>query len=408
MPPITKPIYLDNHSTTPVDNRVLDAMLPFFTVKFGNASSRSHRYGWEAEIPIENARNKIAGIIGASSKEILFTSGATESNNLALKGVAESYLKKGNHIITATTEHKSIIETLRKLGRKGFDITFLPTRKDGILDPDDLKRAITERTILVSIMFANNEIGSINPIKEIGDLCKRKGLLFHTDATQAIGKVFVNVNEYNIDLLSGSAHKIYGPKGVGFLYVRSKNPKVMISAQINGGGQERGCRSGTLNVPGIVGCGKALEIASKEFKSDFWHYLKLRNELYDKIFSHLDGVLLNGPKIEKIDDLRKQNSAIEASKCLKRLPNNLHLSFNGVKSRNFIEAMGDVAVSSGSACESTLIEPSHVLKALNLDDELIHSSIRFGIGRMNTNEEIDFVANKVLFTVNNLRAIRQR
>jgi cysteine desulfurase len=383
---IKLPIYMDNHATTPMDPRVLEAMLPYFMEKFGNAASRNHPFGWTAEEAVENAREQIAKLIGATAKEIIFTSGATESDNLAIKGVAEMYREKGNHIITAVTEHKAVLDTCKRLEKNGYRVTYLPVQKDGLIDLEDLKRAIDDKTILATIMAANNEIGVLQPIREIGKICRERGVLFHTDAVQAIGKVPVDVNKDNIDLASITAHKIYGPKGVGALYVRRKNPRVQISAIIDGGGHERGMRSGTLNVPGIVGLGKACELAREEMAQEAEHLAALRNRLKDRIMGRLDEVYVNGSMQH-------------------RLPGNLNTSFAYVEGESLLMGINDVAVSSGSACTSATLEPSYVLKALGTGDDLAHSSIRFGIGRFNTEAEIDYVADRVCETVERLREL---
>jgi cysteine desulfurase len=380
------PIYLDNHATTPLDPRVLDAMMPYLTTKFGNAASRNHSFGWEAEQAVETAREQIAKLIGATAKEIIFTSGATESNNLALKGIAEMYKERGNHIITQVTEHKAVLDTCKRLEKSGYRVTYLPVKADGLIDIDDLKRAMDEKTILVSIMFANNEIGVIQPIAEIGRLCHEKGVLFHTDAVQAVGKVPVDVIAMDIDVLSLSAHKIYGPKGVGALYVRRRNPRVQIAAQIDGGGHERGMRSGTLNVPGIVGLGKACEIAQAELATEAIREAALRDRLKTKLENALDYVHVNGSMEH-------------------HLPGNLNMSFVYVEGESLLMGINDIAVSSGSACTSATLEPSYVLKALGLGDDVAHSSIRFGIGRFNTEAEIDYVADKVIDVVQKLREL---
>jgi len=380
------PIYMDNHATTPLDPRVLDAMMPYFTGKFGNAASRNHSFGWEAEQATEVAREQIAKLIGATAKEIIFTSGATESNNLAIKGVAEMYRERGNHIITQVTEHKAVLDTCKRMEKAGFRVTYLPVKVDGLIDLEDLKRAIDDKTILVSIMFANNEIGVIQPVAEIGKICREKGVIFHTDAVQALGKVPVDVNAMNIDVLSLSAHKIYGPKGVGALYVRRRNPRVQISEQINGGGHERGMRSGTLNVPGIVGLGKACEIAREEMASEDKRLRALRDKLKAKLESNLDYIHVNGSWEH-------------------RLPGNLNMSFVYVEGESLLMGINDIAVSSGSACTSATLEPSYVLKALGLGDDVAHSSIRFGLGRFNTEAEVDYVADKVIDIVQKLREL---
>jgi cysteine desulfurase len=377
---------MDNHATTPLDPRVLDAMMPFLTNKFGNAASRNHSFGWEAEEAVETARKQIADLIGANSKEIVFTSGATESNNLALKGVAEMYAERGNHIVTAATEHKCVLDTCKKLEKRGFRISFLPVMADGRVDMDMLRESIVDKTILVSIMYANNEIGVLQPIREIGKLCHERGVLFHTDATQAVGKIPVNVLSDNVDLLSLSGHKMYGPKGVGALYVRRKNPRVQLTAQMDGGGHERGMRSGTLNVPSIVGLGSACAIAKKEMAEEAKRSAFLRDKLKNKLLDSLDETFING--------------SLEH-----RLPNNLNISFAYVEGESLLMGINDVAVSSGSACTSATLEPSYVLKALGAGDDLAHSSIRFGIGRFNTEEEVDYVAEKVISVVKKLREL---
>src|SRR5271156_2344696 len=383
---IKLPIYMDNHATTPVDPRVVDAMQPYFTEKFGNAASRNHEFGWVAEEAVENARGQIAKLINATPKEIIFTSGATESNNLALKGAAEMYREKGNHIITQVTEHKAILDTCKRLEKYGYEVTYLPVAKDGRIDLDDLKRAITAKTILITIMYANNEIGVIQPIQEIGKIAKEKGVLFHTDGVQALGKIPVDVQRDNIDMISLTAHKLYGPKGCGALYVRRRNPRVQLSAQIDGGGHERGMRSGTLNVPGIVGFGKAAELSKAEMAEEGLRTGKLRMRLQDYFFKHLDHLELNGDPVN-------------------RLPGNLNISFAYVEGEALMMAIKNVAVSSGSACTSASLEPSFVLRALGVGDELAHSSIRFGLGRYTTEEEVDYVAELVIAKVKKLREL---
>ena len=381
---ITLPIYMDNHATTPVDPRVVEEMLPFFNEKFGNAASRNHSFGWAAEEAVEQARERIAKILGATAKEIIFTSGATESDNLAIKGVAEMYKEKGNHIVTAVTEHKAVLDTCKRLEKYGYWVTYLPVQTDGLIDLDDLRHAIGDKTILVTIMAANNEIGVLQPIAEIGKICRERGVPFHSDAAQALGRVPLDVNQQSIDLASISGHKIYGPKGDGALYVRRKNPRVQVSAIMDGGGHERGMRSGTLNVPGIVGLGKACAIASEEMAIEAPHLAKLRSRLRDKIMGRLDDVYING----SMDH---------------RMPGNLNMSFAYVEGESLLMGINDVAVSSGSACTSAALEPSYVLKALGTNDDLAHSSIRFGIGRFNTEAEIDYVADRVVETVTRLR-----
>jgi cysteine desulfurase len=380
------PIYMDNHATTRTDPRVVEEMLPYFTENFGNAASRNHEFGWVAEQAVEQARERIAKLIGATSKEIIFTSGATESDNLAIKGVAEMYKEKGNHIITQAIEHKAVLDTCKRLEKYGFRVTYLPVQKDGRIDLDDLKRAMDDKTILVTIMTANNEIGVLQPIREIGALCHERGVLFHTDAVQAIGKVPFNVIQDNVDIASITAHKLYGPKGVGALYVRRKNPRVQLVAQIDGGGHERGMRSGTLNVPGIVGLGKACAIASSEMTEEGEYLSGLRDRLKDKIMGQLDEVYINGSMEH-------------------RLPGNLNISFAYVEGESLLMGINDIAVSSGSACTSATLEPSYVLKGLGAGDDLAHSSIRFGLGRFNTEAEVDYVAERVVDTVNRLREL---
>lgn len=380
------PIYLDNHATTPMDPRVFEAMKPFFIEHFGNAASRNHAFGWEAEEAVEKARKQLAELVGATAKEIVFTSGATESNNLALKGVAEMYAQKGNHIITAATEHKAVLDTCKRLEKHGCKVTYLPVRPDGLIDLDLLKDAFTDQTILVSIMYGNNEIGTIQPIREIGAMCRERGVLLHTDATQAVGKIPVNVLADNIDLMSFTGHKMYGPKGVGALYVRRKNPRVQLTAQLDGGGHERGMRSGTLNVPGIVGFGAAAAIAQAEMEADMAKARALRDRLQKAIEAELDEVYINGTMEH-------------------RLPHNLNISFAYVEGESLLMGINDIAVSSGSACTSATLEPSYVLKALGAGDDLAHSSIRFGIGRFTTEEEIDYTAAKMIDVVKKLREL---
>ena len=428
------PIYMDYNSTTPIDPRVLEAMRPYLTGQFGNAASRSHQFGWVTEEAVEYAREQVANLIGSSSKEVVFTSGATESDNLALKGVARMYgmtdadkflidalanayknggisdvddkipprfgrldwdaiaeqgafeyfKDRGNHIITVCTEHKAILDSAKRLEKEGYRVTYLPVQKNGLVDLDVLRSSITDKTILVSVMMANNEIGVIQPIKEIGAICREKKIIFHTDAVQAVGKVPVNVDELNIDIMSISAHKMYGPKGVGALYVRRRRPRVVLEAGIDGGGHERGMRSGTLNVAGIVGLGKAAEICMKEMHEETQRIKALRERLWSKISSKLEDIYINGDA--------------EA-----RVPNNLNISFAYVEGEAMMMAIKDVAVSSGSACTSASLEPSYVLRALGVGDELAHSSIRFGIGRFTTEEEVDYVAELVTTKVQKLR-----
>ncbi len=379
------PIYMDNHATTPVDKRVLDAMLPYFTEKFGNAASRNHSFGWEAEEAVDKARNQIAALINAKPKEIVFTSGATESDNLAIKGIVEFYKDKGNHIITCVTEHKAVLDSCRTLERTGkATVTYLPVDRYGMVDPDSVRKAITDKTVLITIMYANNEVGTIHPVREIGKIAKEKGVIFHCDAVQAAGKIPVDVERDGIDLAALSAHKIYGPKGIGALYVRSKAPRVRITAQMDGGGHERGMRSGTLNVTGIVGLGKACEIAQAEMAEENRRLLDLRSKLQAGLFERLEDVTLNGHPTE-------------------RLPGNLNVSFAYVEGESLLMGISDVAVSSGSACTSATLEPSYVIRALGVSEELAHSSIRFGLGRFNTEEEVNFVTDRVTREVNRLR-----
>lgn len=377
------PIYLDYQSTTPVDPRVLEAMLPYFTEKFGNPHSRSHAYGWEAEDAIETARSQVAALIGADPKEIVFTSGATESNNMAIKGVAKFYKDKKNHIITLATEHKCVLDAARHLEEEGFKVTYLSVKPNGLVDLDELKNAITDNTLMVSVMFINNEIGVIQPIKEIGAICREKGVFLHTDAAQAFGKVKIDVNEMNIDLLSISGHKIYAPKGIGALYVRRK-PRVRMEPIINGGGQERGMRSGTLSTPLVVALGKAAEIAAKEMDADYAKLQKYFDKFYSAVIEKIPHIYLNGDQ--------KQ-----------RYPGNLNISFAYIEGESMIMAIKELAVSSGSACTSESLEPSYVLRALGLDEELAHTSIRFGFGRFTTEEEIDFAIQTVVKSINKLR-----
>ncbi len=380
------PIYMDNHATTRVDPRVVEAMLPYFGEIYGNAASRNHEFGWVAEQAVDLAREQVAKLIGATAKEIVITSGATESNNLAIKGVAEMYREKGNHIITQMTEHKCVLDTCKRLEKHGYRVTYLAPKQDGLVDVKDVEAAMTPETILVSIMMANNEVGVLQPIREIGKLCHERGIIFHTDIAQAIGKVPINVIDDNIDLASISAHKIYGPKGVGALYVRRRNPRVQLVAQMDGGGHERGMRSGTLNVPGIVGMGKACELAGEEMAVESKRLFALRESLRKQIFSELDEVFVNGSMEH-------------------RLPGSLNISFAYVEGESLLMGINDIAVSSGSACTSATLEPSYVLKALGAGDELAHSSIRFGLGRFNTQAEVDYVAKKIVDVVRKLREL---
>jgi cysteine desulfurase len=395
---MAKPIYMDNHATTPVDPRVLEAMLPYFSEAYGNAASRSHGFGWDAEKAVDDAREEIARLLNAKGKDIVFTSGATESDNLAIKGVVEFYRDKGDHVITATTEHKAVLDTCKALERKGLArVTYLPVDRYGMVDPDDVRRAITDKTVLVSIMFANNEVGTVNPVGEIGRVTREKGVLFHTDAAQGVGKLPLDVEAMNIDLLSVSGHKMYGPKGIGALYVRAKGPRVRLTPSMDGGGHERGFRSGTLNVPGIVGLGKASELSRIGMADEAQRVAGLRERLREKLFGALDEIFLNGHPTH-------------------RLPGNLNVSFAYVEGESLIMGLNGstspiavgqspaaIAVSSGSACTSATLEPSYVLKALGVGEELAHTSIRFGLGRFNTEEEVDTVAERVVHEVSRLR-----
>ena len=380
------PIFLDNHATTRMDPRVFETIRPYFLDVFGNAASRNHSFGWEAEEATEKARKQIADLIGATSKEIVFTSGATESNNLAIKGVAEMYAERGNHIITVVTEHKAVLDTCKHLEKRGARVTYLPVGQDGLVDLDQLRDAITDKTILISIMYANNEIGVIQPVAEIGRIAKEKGVLFHSDAVQAVGKIPVNVISDNIDIMSLTGHKIYGPKGCGALYVRRRNPRVQLTAQMDGGGHERGMRSGTLNVPGIVGLGAACELCGREMAEESARLRGLRDYLKGRLMNELDEVYVNG--------------SLEH-----RLPHNLNISFAYVEGESLLMGINDIAVSSGSACTSATLEPSYILKALGAGDDLAHSSIRFGLGRFTTKEEIDYAADKVVDVVRKLREL---
>jgi cysteine desulfurase len=378
------PIYMDHHATTAVDPRVVDAMLPYFSTTFGNPASRNHAFGWAAEEAVEKARAQVADLIGATAKEIVFTSCATESNNLALKGVAEMYREKGNHIVTCVTEHKAVLDPCRQLEKQGVRLTYVPVQKDGRVSLDDVRAAITDRTILISVMTANNETGVLQPVAEIGTLAKEKGVLFHTDAVQAVGKLPFDVNDVKADLVSLTGHKFYGPKGIGALFVRRRNPRVLLSEQISGGGHERGLRSGTLNVPGIVGLGAAAAICKAEMAAESQRLRALRDRLNDKLHEGLDDIYVNGSMEH-------------------RLPHNLNISVAYVEGESLLMGINDVAVSSGSACTSASLEPSYVLKAIGATDDLAHSSIRFGLGRWTTEEEVDYVADKVTSVVRRLR-----
>jgi len=379
----TRPIYLDYQSTTPCDPRVLETMIPYFTEEFGNPHSRSHAYGWRAEEAVENARARVAAILKADPREVIFTSGATESNNLALKGVAHFYKAQKDHIITCMTEHKCVLDSCRHLEQEGFKITYLPVQKNGLIDLNCLREAMTDRTSLVSIMAVNNEIGVIQPLAEIGKICREKGVFFHTDAAQAVGKITLDVDAMNIDLLSLSSHKIYGPKGVGALYVRRK-PRVRLVSLIDGGGQERGMRSGTLSTPLCVGLGKACEIAAAEMGPENKTLLTLRDRFYQKITAELEEVYINGDFDQ-------------------RIPGNLNISFAHVEGEGLMMGIKDLAVSSGSACTSASLEPSYVLRALGVEVEMAHTSLRIGFGRFTTVEEVDLAADKIITEVRRLR-----
>lgn len=378
------PIYLDNHATTRVDPRVVEAMLPHFTEDFGNAASRNHAFGWVAEEAVEQAREQVAALIGAGAKEVVFTSGATESDNAALVGVAEFYKEKGDHIITATIEHKAVLDTCQMLEQRGFRVTYLEVDEKGSIDLEQLEEAITDKTTLISLMAANNEIGTLHPLKEIGAIARKHGVLFHCDATQGVGHQKIDVEEMNIDLASYTAHKIYGPKGIGALYVRRRKPRVRLTPIIYGGGHERGIRSGTLNVPGIVGFGKAAELMLADGPTENQRIRALRDRLREGITREIDFVYLNGHAEQ-------------------RHPGNLNLSFAFVEGESMLMGIDDIAVSSGSACTSASLEPSYVLRALGVGDDLAHSSIRFGVGRFNTEEEIDHTIRRVVETVSRLR-----
>src|ERR1700729_3551817 len=380
------PIYMDNHATTPMDPRVLKAMMPYFTDIFGNAASRNHSFGWEAEEAVEKARKQVADLVSATAKEIVFTSGATESNNLALKGVADMYAEKGNHIITAATEHKAILDTCKRLEHEGTRVTYLPVQQNGLIDLQQLKDAITDKTILVSVMYAQNEIGVVQPIAEIGKIAKERGVLVHSDATQAVGKIPVDVIKDNIDLASISAHKMYGPKGVGALYVRRRNPRVQLTAQMDGGGHERGMRSGTLNVASIVGFGEACALGKAEMAEEAKRLEYLRDKMKDRLLASLDEVYINGTMEH-------------------RLPNNLNISFAYVEGESLLMGINDIAVSSGSACTSATLEPSYVLTPLGPADNAAHSAIRFGLGRFSNKAEVDYVADKIIEVVVKLREL---
>ena len=382
------PIYMDNHATTRVDPRVLDEMLPFFSDRFGNAASRTHEFGWSAESAIEDAREETANILGAQPKEIIFTSGATESSNLAIKGVAQANVSEGKHVITQVTEHHATLDSCAALERQGFDVTILSVDKTGRIDVDDLRDAIRTDTILVTMMIANNEVGTIQPVTDIGSICREHDILFHTDAAQAIGKIPIDVEEMGIDLLSLSAHKFYGPKGVGALYVRNR-PRPRVIAQMDGGGHERGLRSGTINVPGIVGLGTACQVAQQELENEAKRVHNLRDNLAGQLTAQLDGLHLNGHPEHRLDG-------------------NLNMSFEAIDGESLLMGLKDIALSSGSACTSASLEPSYVLRAMGSTKDLAQSSTRFGLGRFNTQEEVDYVAERVVTEVNRLREISPR
>ena len=379
------PVYFDNHATTPVDPRVVEAMLPFFTERFGNSASK-HAFGWEADAAVHQARKDVGSLIGAAPKEIIFTSGATESDNLAIKGVAELYRDRGDHVITCAAEHKAVLDCCKFLERNGYRVTYLPVDACGAVDPERLRAAIDDRTILISIMLANNEVGTIQPLAEIGRIAEEHGVLFHTDATQAVGKMPIDVAAWGVHLLSMTAHKLHGPKGIGALYVSARKPAVKLNPTIHGGGHEGGMRSGTLNVPGIVGFGKACAIAREEMATELPHVTRLRDRLETGLFSRLDELHLNGHPTE-------------------RLCGNLNVAFGYVEGESLIMGLNDVAVSSGSTCTSAALEPSHVLKAMGVREDLAHGSIRFGLGRFNTEEEVDYVVDRVAEEVNRLRGL---
>jgi cysteine desulfurase len=395
------PIYLDHHATTPVDPRVLDAMMPYLTTAFGNSGSRSHVFGWEAEAAVDEARHQVAAAMNAADRDIVFTSGATESDNLAIFGVARAYRPKGDHVVTGKTEHKAVLDVCQALEKEGFRVTFLDPDPSGRISAESVAAALTDRTTLVTLMLGNNEIGTIHPVAEIGALCRGRGVLFHTDAVQGFGKVPFDVEAMNVDLASISGHKIYAPKGVGALYVRARNPRVRVTPLQVGGGQERGLRSGTLNVPGIVALGKAAEIAVAEREDEARRLRLLRDRLSRSIVAALAGVSLNGPPLPELS----ADGNLAAGGMDARLPGNLNLSFSGVEGEALLLGMKDVAVSSGSACTSASLQPSHVLRAVGVPDDLAHASIRFGLGRSTTVEEIDFAVGATVAAVQRLREL---
>ena len=394
------PVYLDHNATTPVDPRVFEAMAPYFTKSFGNSSSRGHVFGWEAEAAVDAARSSIARALGASEKEIVFTSGATESDNLAILGVGRLHRETGGHVVTASTEHPAVLDAVRQLEREGLAVTILePERGTGVIAPERVREAITDQTVLVSLMLVNNEIGTIHDVAAIGAVCRERGVLFHTDAVQGFGKIPFDVAAMNVDLASVSAHKIYGPKGVGALYVRARQPRVRLQPLFFGGGHERGMRSGTLNVPGIVGLAKAAEIAVAEREEESRRLRTLRARLHDGLVARLDGLLLNGSMLPPIE----ADGSLVAGADERRLPGNLNVSFAGVDGEALLVGMKDVAVSSGSACTSASLAPSHVLTAIGVPDDLAHASIRYGLGRWNTAEEMDVAVEAAASTVARLR-----
>jgi len=380
------PIYMDHHATTPVASEVFEAMRPYFLEHFGNAASRNHAFGWAAEGAVETARMQVARLIGCKPIEIVFTSGATESDNLALKGVAYAYRDKGTHLVTSQIEHHAVLDSCKRLEKEGFHVTYVPADRQGLVDPAVVSKAITPKTILVSIMLANNEVGTIQPLREIGRICKERGVLFHSDAVQGVGKIPVDVDGMGVDLLSLTAHKLYGPKGVGALYARMGTPRVRLVPQMDGGGHEKGRRSGTLNVPGIVGLGKACELAGRVMAEEATTLTALRERLRAELFLRLDHIHVNGHPTQ-------------------RLPGNLNVSFDFVDGEAFLMSLKDVAVSSGAACTSASTQGSHVLRAMGLGDELAHASVRFGLGRSNTEEEVDYVCGRVVEEVTRLRAV---
>ena len=379
-------IYMDHHATTPLDPRVLETMMPYLTSEFGNASSNTHAFGWRAKEAVELARQQIAKLIGCNPEEIIFTNGATESDNLAIKGVAQQYRRKGNHLITSQIEHSAILESCKTLEKDGFEVTYLPVDQYGMVDPQDVKEAITDQTILISIIYASNEVGTINPLSEIGEISQDHGVLFHSDAVQGIGKIESNVDTLKVDLMSLTAHKMYGPKGIGALHIRSKRPKIRIKPQNHGGGQEANIRSGTLNVPNIVGFGTACEIAQSEMEAEAKHLTNLRNHLHQKISENIDCIQVHGhPE--------------------KRLPGNLNVSFEFVESLSLLENLSNIALSTGSACSSSSMEASRVLMAMGVEEELARSPIRFGLGRGNTLDQVNFVADQLSKQITKLREL---